>query len=153
MVCDLDSAAVITQIKEACGPAKARSVPPPYLAAEPPQTASRIVVEEAAVELGHVHLSWHIPDLRHADVPLLDVLAAILGGGRSSRLHPSVREKQGLVHSVDAWTVSPCNPGLFCISALPDGQQIPSSRDPIPRQVSQVLTRGVSAAENPKALE
>jgi zinc protease len=68
------------------------------------------------VELGHVHFAWHIPEVRHPDVPALDVLAVLLGGGRSSRLYQQVREKLGLVHSVDAWTYSPGQPGLFGIA-------------------------------------
>ena len=58
------------------------------------------------------HISWHIPELRHPDVPVLDVLAVVLGSGRSSRLYQEVREKQGLVNSIDAWTYSPGQPGL-----------------------------------------
>ena len=34
---------------------------------------------EAAIELGHFHVAWHIPELRHPDVPALDVLAVLLG--------------------------------------------------------------------------
>jgi len=55
--------------------------------------------------LSHFHFSWHIPELRHDDVPLLDGLATLLGAGRSSRLFQEVREKQGLVNSVE--------PGLY----------------------------------------
>ena len=79
---------------------------------EPKQTAPREVIEEAPIELGHFHFAWHIPELRHPDVPVLDVLAVLLGSGRSSRLYQEVRERQGLVHHVDAWTYSPGNPGL-----------------------------------------
>ena len=82
------------------------------------------IIEEAPIELGHFHFSWHIPELRHPDVPVLDVLATLLGSGRSSRLYQEVREKKGVVHSVDAWTYSPGNPGLFGMSALVDAGQI-----------------------------
>ena len=44
--------------------------------------------------------------------------------GRSSRLYQEVREKKGLVNSVDAWTYSPGNPGLFGMSAIVDRGQI-----------------------------
>ena len=45
---------------------------------------TREIIEESAVELGHVHFAWHIPEVRHADVPVLDVLSVLLGSGRSS---------------------------------------------------------------------
>ena len=88
---------------------------------EPQQTAPREVIEEAPIEIGHFHFAWHIPQLRHPDVPVLDVVAALLGHGRSSRLYQAVREKKGLVSSIEAWTYSPGSPGLLGLSATADG--------------------------------
>src|SRR5580692_8996072 len=70
--------------------------PPIVLPAEPGQTAAREFIEEAMVEMGHMHFAWHIPELRHPDVPVLDVLSVLLGSGRSSRLFQQVRERQGV---------------------------------------------------------
>lgn len=67
-----------------------------------------------------MHVSWHIPELRHPDVAALDVASVVLGTGRSSRLHLEVREKAGLVHTAEAWTYNPGSPGLFGISAVVD---------------------------------
>ena len=58
---------------------KARALSPVVLPEEPRQTAPREIVEEAPIELGHLHFAWHIPELRHPDVPVLDVLAVLLG--------------------------------------------------------------------------
>ena len=99
------------------------ALPPVVLPDEPRQTAAREIIEEAPIELGHFHFAWHIPELRHPDVPVLDVLAVLLGSGRSSRLYQQVREKQGLVHHADAWTYSPGNPGLFGMSAVVDADK------------------------------
>ena len=88
---------VVAQIREAYAKAKAKPMPPVVLPEEPKQTAPREIIEEAPIELGHMHMSWHIPELRHADIPVLDVLAVVLGSGRSSRLYQQLREKQGLV--------------------------------------------------------
>ena len=86
---------VVGQIREAYAKAKARPLPPVVLPEEPRQTAPREIIEEAPIELGYFHFAWHIPELRHPDVPVLDVLAVLLGSGRSSRLYQEVREKQG----------------------------------------------------------
>ena len=96
---DVKHEEVIEQIKQAFAGSKAKPLPPLVQTDEPNQTAAREIIEEAAIELGHLHFSWHIPDVRHPDVPILDVLATLLGGGRSSRLYQQVREKQGLVNS------------------------------------------------------
>ncbi|MBC8002429.1 MAG: insulinase family protein [Opitutaceae bacterium] len=153
VVGDVETNAVVDQIKAAYSGAKARSIPPPYLPLEPRQTAPRVVVEEAAVELGHVHFSWHIPELRHPDVPILDVLAAVLGNGRSSRLFKSVREKQRLVHSIDAWTYSPGNPGMFGLSALVDANKFDAARDAMLEEVDHVRKSAVTADELAKAVK
>src|SRR5437899_7811240 len=110
---DVKQAEVVAQIRDAYAKSKAKPLPPIVLPEEPKQIALREVVEEAPVELGHFHFSWHVPELRHPDVPVLDVLAVLLGNGRSSRLYQEVREKQGLVNHVDAWTYNPGGAGLL----------------------------------------
>jgi zinc protease len=126
---DVKPEEVVAQIGEAYAKSKARALPPSVLLEEPTQTAPRDIIEEAPIELGHFHIAWHIPELRHPDVPVLDVLAALLGHGRSSRLYQSVREEKGLVHSVDAWTYSPGQPGLFGMSAMVDPDKFDAARD------------------------
>ncbi len=144
---------VIGQIRHAYDKAKTRALPPVVLPEEPRQTAAREVVEEAPIELGHFHFAWHIPDLRHPDVPVLDVLAVLLGSGRSSRLFQQVREKQGVVHHVDAWTYSPGNPGLFGMSAIVDAEKFSAARDAILAEVEKTKTSPVSAGELGKAVK
>ncbi len=90
---DIQNDEVVAQIREAYAQSKAKAMPPMVLPEEPKQTAAREIVEEAPIELGHLHFAWHIPELRHPDVPALDVLAVLLGSGRSSRLYQQVREK------------------------------------------------------------
>src|SRR6266536_6512900 len=125
---DVKSDDVFVQIREAYAKTRSRPLPPVVLPEEPKQTAPREVIEEAPVELGHVHWSWHIPGVRHPDVPILDVLATLLGGGRSSRLYQQVRERKALVNSVDAWTYSPGHPGLFGMSAVVEPDKFQAAR-------------------------
>jgi zinc protease len=150
---DVKNADVVAQIKTAYANTKSRALPPVVLPLEPKQTAERTIIEEGKVELGHVHFAWHIPEVRHADVPILDVLAVLLGSGRSSRLHQQVREKQGVVHHVDAWTYSPGLPGLFGISAIVDGDKFPAAQDAILAEIEKIKTLSVSANEVEKAVK
>ena len=144
---------VCAQIREAYTKSKARPLPPVVLPEEPTQTAPREVIEEAPIELGHFHLAWHIPELRHPDVPVLDVLAALLGHGRSSRLYQSVREQQGLVHSVDAWTYSPGQAGLFGMSAMVDADKFDAARDAMLAETEKMKAAPVPADELTKAVK
>jgi len=150
---DVKNEEVVAQIKTAYAKSKTKAMPPMVLPLEPRQTAAREIIEESPVELGHVHFAWHIPELRHADVPVLDVLAVLLGSGRSSRLFQQVRERQGVVHHVDAWTYSPGLPGLFGVSAVVDGDQFEAANKAILAEIEKIKSLSVSADELNKAIK
>ena len=153
VVGDVKADAVVKQIREAYAKTKAKAIPAIVLPDEPPQTAPREVIEEAPIEMGHAHLSWHIPELRHPDVAVLDVLAVVLGSGRSSRLFQEVREKQGLAHSIDAWTYNPGRAGLFGISLLVDADKFEVARDAALAEVERLKEQPVTMAEINKAIK
>ncbi|MEN9572627.1 MAG: hypothetical protein RL514_482 [Verrucomicrobiota bacterium] len=153
VVGDIVAADVLAQIKEAWAKTPSRAIPPMVLPEEPSQAASREVIEEAPIELGHFHFSWHIPDVRHADIPALDVLATLLGNGRSSRLFQNVREKKALAHSADAWTYNPGLPGLFGMSGVVDADKFTAARDAMLAEVERMKAKPVSPAELAKAVK
>lgn len=150
---DVDHATVVAQIKSAYAGNKAKPLSPMFLPTEPRQTAAREVVEEAPIELGHFHCAWHIPDLRHADVPALDVLAVLLGNGRSSRLYREVRERQGVVNSADAWTYNPVAPGLFGLSAVVDPDKFETARHAMFAEIEKLKTKPIAQSEIAKAVK
>jgi zinc protease len=150
---DIKNDEVIAQIRTAYKKTKARALPSVVLPEEPKQTAAREIVEEAPIELGHFHFAWHIPELRHPDMSALDVLAVLLGYGRSSRLYQYVREEKGVVHHVDAWTYRPGNPGLFGMSAIVDADKFTAARDAMLAEVEKMKTSPVSAGELGKAVK
>src|SRR5438132_6024402 len=153
VVGDVNTEEIVGQIRDAYARTRAKPLPPVVLPEEPAQTAPREVIEEAPIELGHLHFSWHIPELRHGDVPILEVLATLLGNGRSSRLYQEVRQKKGLVNSVEAWTYSPGNPGLFGMSAVVDADKFAAARDAMLAEVERMQTKPVKAAELNKAVK
>jgi zinc protease len=144
---------VVAQIREAYAPNKFRPLPPLVLPEEPKQTAPREVLEEAPIELGHFHFSWHIPELRHPDVPVLDVLAVLLGSGHSSRLYQQVREKKGLVNYVDAWTYNPGGPGLLGMSAVVNADKFAPARDAMLAEIEKLKATPIPAGELRKAVK
>jgi zinc protease len=151
VVGDISAEAVEEQIRQCFAGAKARPLPPVVLPEEPKQAGQREIIEESPIEMGHFHVAWHIPDVRHPDTPVLDVLATLLGAGHSSRLYQEVREKQGAVHSADAWTYSPGNPGLLGMSAIFDSAQFATARSALLDQVDRMKDELVSRAELTKA--
>ncbi|MCU0786388.1 MAG: insulinase family protein, partial [Verrucomicrobia bacterium] len=153
VVGDVKHEEVVVQVREAYAKGKAKALPPVVLPQEPKQSTAREVIEEAPVELGHFHFAWHIPELRHPDVPVLDVLAVLLGSGHSSRLYREVREKQGLVNYADAWTYNPGDPGLFGMSAVVDADKFLKAREAMLGELQKLKARPVAKAELGKAVK
>ena len=59
---------------------------------------------------------WRTVPTLHADTPLLDAAAAVLGTGRASRLYRSVRERK-LAASISAYNYTPTDLGVFVVHA------------------------------------
>ncbi|HEV7925413.1 MAG TPA: pitrilysin family protein [Verrucomicrobiae bacterium] len=150
---DIKAADATEQIRQAFAKSKSRALSPLVLPREPRQTAPRDIVEEAPIELGYFHFAWHIPDIRHPDMPALDILASLLGSGRSSRIYQQVREKKGLVTSADAWTYSPGEQGLFGMSAVMAADKFAAARDAMLAEVERVQHQRVPAAELAKVIK
>ena len=153
VVGDFKSAEVEQQIRAAFASTKARALPPVVLPEEPRQLAPREIIEEGPIELGHFHISWHIPPLSHPDTPVLDVLSTLLGAGHSSRLYLEVREKQGLVNSADAWTYNPGEAGLFGMSAVVDADKFTAARAAMLAEVERMKHAKIPDAELGKAVK
>jgi len=153
IVGDIQAREIEDQIRECYKGARARPLPPSVMPIEPPQAAPREIFEEAPIELGHFHYAWHIPEIRHADVPVLDVLATLLGNGHSSRLYQEIRERRGLVHSIDSWTYNPGNPGLLGISGVVDGPLFEQARLAVRTELDKIKAGFVSDQELGKAVK
>lgn len=153
VVGDIRAKTVEAQIRKAFEGRKAKPLPPVVLPEEPKQAGQREMIEEAPIELGHFHIAWHIPDLRNPDIPALDVLATLLGAGHSARLYQEIREKKGLVHSIDAWSYNPGNPGLLGMSAIVDANRFQEARTAMLAEVDRMKQELVPAAELTKAVK
>ena len=153
IVGDVDAAEVIDQVAAAFETNKCKPAPPVLLPVEPRQTAPREILEEASIQLGHLHYSWHVPDVRHPDMPSLDVLATLLGSGRSSRLYQNVRERKGLVNTADAWTYTPTESGLFGISAVVNADKFDGARKALLEELDLLKSGQVEPAELNKVVK
>ena len=148
---DVDGEAVRAQFAALFAPHPRASLPPVFIPAEPMQLGRRERHTEFPTELTRLTLAWHVPGIAHPDVPALDVLAAVLGGGRSSRLYRRLREDLALVHSIDAWCYAPGEPGIFGLDAVLD----PDKRLAVEAECAAVLAElragGVTERELEKA--
>ncbi|HVU23173.1 MAG TPA: pitrilysin family protein [Opitutus sp.] len=151
IVGDIDAAATRAAVKQHFGGAPRTSLAPVLVPAEPLQLGPRADHRFEDVEITRAALAWPIPGLAHEDAPVLDLLANILGDGDSSVLWQEIREKAGLVHSIDASSWNPGSSGLFCISFTADGGKRERASAAIERVLARCATRGFTAAQLRKA--
>ena len=151
VVGDVDAAAVRQQLETVFAPYPRRALPPVYLPIEPPQLGRRESHREFPTELARTVGSWHIPCITHPDVPALDVLATVLGDGRSSRLYRQVREGQRLVHFISAFSYVPAEPGLFGVEMTTDPDKRQAAFDAALAIIGEIQRDGITAPELAKA--
>jgi zinc protease len=103
---------------------------------------------------GHAYLglAWLAPRLDHADTPAVDLLVAILGGQRSSRLVQSLREQRGLAVAVDAGFSPLAGAGAVVITAQVDPANLAPAEAQIIEEIRRVRDAGVTPAELRRAI-
>jgi zinc protease len=152
VVGDFDPSATRAAIAQHFGSAPRRRLAPVLIEAESPQLARRDHHLFEDVQVSRAGLGWQIPSLTHADMPALDLLAMVLGHGDSSILWQAIREKQRLVHTIDAMTWSPGTSGLFYISYLADPEKRAAAEAAVLRAIAQVAQNGIRASALAKAV-
>jgi zinc protease len=85
--------------------------------AEPKQRSLREVFVPFETDLCYLLFAWHATPMVHPDTAILDLIASILGRGKSSRLYRALVEK-GLAYSVSSYAYTPRDPGLFFINVV-----------------------------------
>jgi zinc protease len=99
-----------------------------------------------------VGLGWLAPPLGHADMDAVDLMAHILGGSRTSRLHQTLRERAPLVASVSAHYSALQAGGLLTITAQCEPDDVERVEAAILAEVKRLQAHGVSAEEHERAI-
>ncbi|HXU01071.1 MAG TPA: pitrilysin family protein [Polyangia bacterium] len=122
VVGDVDEVAVRELVEQHFGPIARGPAPPRTTAVEPPQTALRAETLHIEVQIPVVVGGYHIPKAADPDIPALEVLAAVLSGGESSRLHQRLVRREHLAIAAGGVAETLEHPGLFLVYAayLPD---------------------------------
>ncbi|BDS08433.1 peptidase M16 [Oceaniferula spumae] len=136
---DFNKQELLQYLEEICGDIPRRFTRLAQVTPEPPQLGQRIRRDTFAIPTSKLTLAWQVPSLEHPDAAPLDVLATILGSGRSSRLYQNIREKQGLCHHIAGWSmISPGQTGLFAVSAIVDHDKREELQEAILKEISQL---------------
>ncbi len=91
---------------------------------EPPKNAPSLVTLTKDVQEGYFHIALPGPNLLAKEAPVMDVIAALLGQGESSRLYRKLLRKENIVHTVSAYSFTPMGPGLFEVTGTADPKNL-----------------------------
>ncbi|MDM9582229.1 pitrilysin family protein [Nostoc sp. GT001] len=103
---------------------------------------------DESLQQARLVMVWRVPGMMHLDRTYgLDVLAGILGHGRTSRLVRDLREERGLVSSISVSNMSNELQGIFYISAKCAVENLPVVEDAIAQHISKLQTELVTESE------
>ena len=98
-----------------------------------------------------LQMVYPLPDIKHPDVPAIDLMDMILTGGRSSRLYQNLVES-GLASSVSAYPAELLEPGWYDISATAaPGQDLAKIQQVLQQSLTEIREKPVSAEELQRA--
>ncbi len=153
VVGDFRKEEILPRIQAAFGSIPRRETPSPNKDLDPPQSGERRITVSRQAELPYLLMGYHVPNLHSPDGYVLEVIAAVLAGGKSSRLYQSlVREKQ-LALSVDADNaLLSRDPQLFSLSAQPlPGHTADELEKALDQELDRLQKEPVTEAELEKA--
>ncbi len=149
---DVESNRALSLIRDTFGGAEAIAAEPSQEPSEPAQEKPRLSAEAMDINEGYLAIAFSgIPDFNGPDVPAIDVLAALLGRGDSSRLAQALKERLQLVHSIDASAFTPAGPGLFEVTATLDPGNIQPALSQILKEIYRLQNEQVLDEELEKA--
>ena len=117
------------------------------------QDAPRVHIKHKKTDQTHLVLGVSAYPFGHADEPVLHVLAAILGGGMSSRLFTQVRERRGLAYYVKADSDRYDDAGVFYMRAGVANEKLADALTTILAEVRKMKKTKLTDAELSKAKE
>ncbi len=116
-------------IEQWFGKIEAGEVAQKALPEEPVQKEFRTKTLERQVPSDALYLAFHMPDRKHKDFIVYDIMSDVLSGGRSSRLYEQLLKGSELFSDIGAYISGTLDPGLFIIEAkLLDGADMEKAK-------------------------
>ena len=118
-----------------------------------PQIGERRIFVKKEAQLPFLVMGYHVPNFREPDSYVLEIIATILSGGKSSRLYQSLVREKRLVLSADAdHSLISLDPSLFTLSAdLLPGKEVAQVEKAIDQEVERLQKELVGQQELEKA--
>lgn len=106
-----------------------------------------IKIDYQPVQGGYLIIGYRSADAFSADTYALDVLATVLGDGRSSVLYQTIKEQKQLAYSVSANNSTFREDGMFTINADFSPENLDKLQKSIFDEVARIRKNGVSAEQ------
>jgi len=156
VVGDFKKEDLLPKIEKAFGPSPKGVVPNQKKDIDPKQTGERRIFVKKEAQLPSIVMGYHVPNLREPDSYdsyVLEVIAAILSGGKSSRFYQRLVREKRLVLSADAdYPLLSRDPSLFYTSAdLLPGKDMAEVEKALDQEVERLQRELVGQHELEKA--
>ena len=140
---DVDTNYALERIKESFNAEFKKQMKTIYLKEEP-LTKQAKKVEYIKTESGYMLIGFRGTPIEDKDAFALDVLATILGDGRSSVLYQVLKEKKRLAFSIDAGNSTFKDDGIFYISANFEPEKCKQVQDTIFAEIENIKKNGIT---------
>lgn len=152
IVGDFDPAQAKALVEKYFGPLRRGPAVPPIKAETPPITSERRRVVPSRVELPRVTLAWITPPIFKPGDADADIIATILGGGRSSRLYKKLVYERQIAQNVTAQQYSLMLGSIFQIQAVARPGRTPEELEKaIDEELAALRARPPDASEIERA--
>jgi predicted Zn-dependent peptidase len=114
----------------------------------PFQTVIRYEYDDPSLKQARLVMMWRVPGMQELwETYPLDVLAAILGQGKMSRLFRDLREDRQLVSRISVSNITHGVQGVFSVSAQLPTENIPEVEKAIAQHILKVQIAGIAESE------
>lgn len=153
IVGDFKKEELLLKIEGAFGPHPKGVMPEQNKSEEMPQVGERRIFVKKEAQLPFIMMGYHVPNLRTSESYVLEVIATVLSGGKSSRLYQSLVREKRLVLGADAeHSLLSRDPSLFYLSAqvLP-GKEVAEVEQALDLEIKRLQEEPVGEWELQKA--
>lgn len=148
IVGDIDEAEVMRSCENIFGKLTRRTEVQSISPQEPLQISARKAEEEIeGLKLSRLIVAFHSTSLTDADLYPLDLLAAALGQGESSRLYNSLVKQKKLAYGVSSYNYTPRDPGLFVVSVTLEERNIDAALKEVVAEIQSIKSRVLRGSE------
>jgi zinc protease len=151
VVGDVEADEVASQVGKAFQGFAPRRIPQERYPIETGLSGVRRKVVERDVKLAYLGIAFRTPGIQSEDVYALDVAAALLGKGRSSRLYRRIREEEQLVTSIEGFHIAQRDAGLLILRATLRAENLRRAEEEILTEIAKLREEEVPPEELEKA--